>query len=111
MMASINVEQLVTAMLGAAQGVFASRWPEVRALAKSESRSFVQNMAEIQSMKLAGEITEEQAKILTKMHRRSMETVLAALEGVSLALAEQAVNAAIAVVRNTINNAIGWALL
>jgi hypothetical protein len=40
-----------------------------------------------------------------------MKMVLTALEGISLAIAEKAINAAIDIVRGTINKAIGWALL
>ncbi|MEA3273817.1 MAG: hypothetical protein U9Q81_00645 [Pseudomonadota bacterium] len=110
-MATIDVNELLGDMLGAAQGVFSARWPEVRAFARMESKSFLENMAEIERMKVSGEITREQAELLTRMHKRSMEAVFTSLEGISLALAEQAVNAALAVVRTTVNNAIGWALL
>lgn len=110
-MASIDVNVLVQDMLGAAKDVFKDRWPEVRSFAKIESKSFLSNMAEIERLKAKGKITKAQAKILTRMHKRSMEAVLSALEGISLALAEQAVNAALGVVRTAINKAIGWTLL
>ena len=110
-MATIDVNELLGDMLNAAKGVVGARWPEVRTFARMESKSFLQNMAEIERMKAAGEITREQAEILTRMHRRSMETVFTAIEGIGLALAEQAVNAALAVVRTAVNRAIGWALL
>ncbi len=110
-MATIDVNELLGDMLNAARGVVGTRWPEVRAFAKMELRSFLENMAEIERMKAAGEITQEQAEILTRMHRRSMEMVFTALEGIGLAVAEQAVNAALAVVRTAVNGAIGWPLL
>jgi len=61
--------------------------------------------------KTTGEITEEQARVLSRLHQRSMKMVLTALEGISLAMAEKAINSAIDVVRNVVNSAIGWDIL
>lgn len=110
-MAEIDGQEVFNAALMAMRGVFDDRWPKVRAFAQAESKAFLANMAEIQKMKLEGEIDEDEAATLTRMHTRSMEAVLVAVEGVSIALAEQAVNAAIIAVRDQINKAIGWALL
>jgi len=68
-------------------------------------------MAEIALWKTTGEITEEQARVLSRLHQRSMKMVLTALEGISLAMAEKAINSAIDVVRNVVNSAIGWDIL
>jgi hypothetical protein len=98
-------------MLEAARGAFQDKWPEARNFAESETMKFVQHMAEIEVWKERGEITEEQALALSRLHQRSMKMVFTALEGISLAMAEKAINAAIDVVRGTINTAIGWAVL
>ena len=110
-MAAIDIEDVARNMLQALQGVFKDKWPEVKNFAESESKKFAQSMAEIEVWKAAGEITEEQAIPLSRLHQRSMAMVFTALEGIGLATAERAVNAAIDVVRGAINTAIGWAIL
>ncbi len=110
-MSNINVEELAKQMLAAAKGVFDEKWPEVKNFAESESKKFVSNMAEIALWKASNEITEDEAKSLVNLHKRSMKMVFTALEGISLAMAEKAINAAIDVIRIAINTAIGWTIL
>jgi hypothetical protein len=110
-MPEIDVEALAKQMLGAAKGVFAEKWPDVKQFAESESRKFLASMAEIAVWKAADEITEAEANSLVRLHLRSMKMVMTALEGISLAMAEKAINAAIDVIRDVVNAAIGWALL
>jgi ABC-type taurine transport system substrate-binding protein len=110
-MAKIDAEDIVKKMLTAAMGVFKEKWPEVQKFAESESKKFAQNMAEIALWKETKEITEEQAKALSRLHQRSMKMVFTALEGISLARAEKAITAALDAIRVTINTAIGWAIL
>lgn len=108
---SIDVEVLAEQMLEAAKGVFDKKWPEVRKFAENETKNFVNNMKEIALWKANNEITEDEAKSLVGLHKRSMKMVFTALEGISLAMAEKAINAAIDVIRQAINTAIGWAIL
>jgi uncharacterized protein (DUF305 family) len=110
-MPDIDIGEVALRMLEAARGELKDRWPEARRFAESEARKFAQSMAEIKVWKEQGEITEEQAQALSRLHQRSMKMVFTALEGISLAMAEKAVNAALDVVRNTINTAIGWAII
>lgn len=110
-MTTINVDDVVRQMLVAAQGVFKEKWPEVKKFAESESRKFVHSMEEIAIWKELGQITEEQAQALSRLHQRSMKMVFTALEGISLAMAEKAINAALDVIRGIINTAIGWAVV
>ena len=111
MSSTIDIEGLAKQMLEAAKGVFNEKWPEVRKFAESESKKFVSNMAEIALWKANNEITEDEAKSLVNLHKRAMKMVFTALEGISLAMAEKAINAAIDVIRQAVNTAIGWAIL
>jgi hypothetical protein len=58
-----------------------------------------------------GKITESRAKSLVQMQKDSMIAVLAAIKGIELLTVEEAINAAISVVREAVNKAIGFALL
>jgi hypothetical protein len=110
-MTPINVSDVARQMLVAAEGVFKDKWPEVEHFAVSETTKFAQRMADIQVWKGLHQITEEQAQALTRLHQRSMKMVFTALEGISLATAEKAINAALDVVRVVINKAIGWQVI
>lgn len=110
-MADINIEETVQLMLEAAKAVFDDKWPDVKKFAESEAKKFATNMAEIQLWKATGEISEDEAISLSKLHQRSMKMVFTALEGIGLAMAEKAINAALDVIRKTINTAIGWAII
>jgi hypothetical protein len=107
-MSTINVEETVGQMLEAAKEVFDGKWPDVKKFAESESKKFVQNMAEIELWKSTGEITESEAVSLSRLHHRSMKMVFTSLEGIGLAMAEKAINAALDVIKKVVNTAIGW---
>ena len=110
-MADIDVQDVPGKMLVAAKGVFKEKWPEVKNYAESEMEKFAKSMAEIEVWKARGEISEAQAAALSRLHQRSMKMVFTALEGISLAIAENAINAALDAVRVAINTAIGWAIV
>jgi predicted Fe-S protein YdhL (DUF1289 family) len=110
-MAGIDAENIAQQMITAAQAVLGEKWPEAKIFVESESRKFARNMAEIALWRSTAEITEEQAEVLSRLHQRSMKMVLTSLEGISLAMAEKAINSAIDVVRIAINSAIGWKVL
>ena len=59
----------------------------------------------------AGTITQEQAPILLDMQKNASRAVLAAVEGMTLVAAEQAVNAAIGAVKTAINTFVGFPLV
>lgn len=86
------------------------KWEEAKIFAESESKKFALNIAEIELWKETGKITEEQGRVLLRMHQRSMKMVLTALEGISLVMAERAINAAIEAIGGVINRLIGWEL-
>lgn len=110
-MGDIDINAMADQMAAAAREVLGEKWPEAKNFAVSESEKFARNMAEIAQWKLDGTITEEQAEALARMHQRSMKMVLTAIEGIGLAMAEKAVNAAIDVIRGAVNRAIGWNIL
>src|SRR5881394_3942731 len=103
---AIDVNNVMQQMLGAAKGVFADKWPEVSAFAESETKKFAQSMAEIEAWAATGKLTQDEAKSLARLHQRSMKMVLTSVEGISLAVAEKAVNAALDIVRGLINKAV-----
>ena len=110
-MPDIDPGSLVNEMLKAASGVLKDRWPDVKGYAEMEFKKSAETIAAIQRMRLVGEITEEQARLLMEMQKHAMRNVMTAVEIMSIVAAEQAINAAIGAVRKTVNTALGFALL
>jgi hypothetical protein len=108
---SLDVGKLSSDMLGAFSGVLSERWPEVKEYAKAESKKLAENFAMIERLKLAREITEEQAKLHHEIQKNASRSVLLAIEGLGLIAVEQAINAAMDVLRTTVNGALDFALL
>ena len=105
-----DVKDIIGKISEAVKVALGDKWEEAKDFAESESKKFGQNIAEIALWKETGKITEEQGRVLLRMHQRSMKMVLTALEGISLVLAEKAINAAIDAIAGIVNSLIGWDL-
>ena len=60
---------------------------------------------------MKGKITEEQARLYIDIQKNSMRIVLLTIEGLGILAVEAAINAAIDVIRSTVNTALGWRIL
>ena len=107
----INFANLIKVMTGAAKEVLANNWKEIKPFAELQLKGFAQNIKLIGELKLKGQITEEKARLQLLIQRDAVKTVLLSFEGIGIVAAENAINAALKVVRTTINKAIGWTLL
>lgn len=110
-MAEVNTTEVLKKMLEAAKAVFNTQWKEVKPYAEQEFKAFTQNIQMINKLKEKGKITEAQAKLYFENQNLSIRIVLLSLEGISLVTIENAINAAINVVKDTVNTAIGWTIL
>lgn len=108
---AIDTKDLVSKMTQAASAVLKSKWPITKAYAEMEFRKLGETIVSIEEAKLKGEIDEEDARILIDMQKNAMRTVLLAVEGLGALAAEQAINAALSVIRDTVNRVVGFALL
>lgn len=98
-------------MLSAFKGVLSEKWPEVKNYAEAESKKLAENFVMIERLKLAGEISEEQAKLHHDIQKNASRSVLLAIEGLGLIAVEQSINAAMDVLRTTVNETLDFALL
>jgi Asp-tRNA(Asn)/Glu-tRNA(Gln) amidotransferase B subunit len=72
---------------------------------------YVQRLASVAKMYADGIISEKRAKEHIALQNEAWETTLLSVNGLSQILLEQALNAAIKVIRDAVNKAIGFALL
>lgn len=108
---ALDVEGLAKAMLGAAKGKLKKQWPVIKEYAAAEARKTAETLALIERLRLTGEISTKEAKLLLDMQRNSAKAVLLTVEGLGLLAAESAINAAVGAVRMTVNRAVGFALI
>ncbi|MFQ5847953.1 MAG: hypothetical protein ACE5IQ_09855 [Candidatus Methylomirabilales bacterium] len=110
-MPDIDVEKLVKRMGSAALRVLKKKYPSVQKYAEVEFRKFGVTIVNIQKMKLAGDIDKEEARLLMEIQKNAMRSVMVTVEGLGIIAVEQAINAALRVVKDTVNSAIGWKLI
>ncbi len=108
---SLDVEAIAKDMLGAAKGVVGDKWPTTKKYFESETKIFAERLASIEKMRKSGLISEDRAKLHFDFQKEAWETVLLAVQGLTQLMVEQALNAALEVVRAVVNKAIGFALL
>ncbi len=107
----LDVNATAQQMVSAAVGVIGGKWNRVKAYAAPEFLKIAHTLAGIEAAKLNGEITEQEAHILLDMQKNASRSVLIASETMGIVVAEQAINAALAVVRDAVNKLIGWPLV
>lgn len=108
---NIDVQQITAGMLGAAKSVVSDKWPITQKYFESETQIFAQRLAGIAVMYAAGDISESRAKMHLQFQKEAWETVLLTVAGLNQLMIEQALNAALDVIRDTVNTAIGFALI
>jgi Asp-tRNA(Asn)/Glu-tRNA(Gln) amidotransferase B subunit len=108
---SLDVDVIASDMISAAKGVVSDKWPATRAYFESESKMYAQRLASIAKMYADGLISEKRAKEHIALQNEAWETTLLAVNGLSQLLIEEALNAAIKVIQDAVNKALGFALL
>lgn len=108
---NINIQEVFKLMTGAAKEVLKEHWKEIKPFAEQEFKSYARNIHLIGKLKLKGEISLEQSQYYLKIQRSSIRTVLLTIEGLGIIAVENAINAAINIVRDTVNKTIGWSLI
>lgn len=110
-MATIDIGDIAKQMLAAALGELGPQAKKVKAYAELEMKKLAQTIAAIEVAHRAGKMTDEEARLLLDMQRNAARAVMATVKGMSLVAAERAVNAALGVVRDAVNTAMGIALV
>ena len=108
---SLDIELIGNQMIEAAKGVVSDKWPATKRYFESESKAYAARLATIVQLRKDGLISEERAKQHVVFQTNAWETVLLSVDGLNQLIVEEALNAAIKVIRDAVNKAIGFALL
>lgn len=98
-------------MLAAAKSILGKKWPKVKDYAELEFKKLADTLTMIEQLFLAGSISEDEARLQLEIQRNAARTVLLTLKGLGILAAEEAVNAALDVVKAPMNAALGFRLL
>lgn len=102
---------LASQMFGAALPILEKDAADAKSFAKVEFAKIAQTIVSIGEQLASGQITEGQAGLLLEMQTSASRNVLLTLKGLALLAVEEAINAALEVVKATVNTAIGFSLI
>ncbi len=108
---TLNFNSLLGEMVGAAKDSLGEHWEGIKDVATTSFKSLALHLTEIEKMRENGSVSEEKACLLIGMQKDAIKIAIATEKGLSLLAAEAALNAALDVVRKTVNTAIGFAIL
>jgi hypothetical protein len=108
---NLNLAKLTRDMTASFVGSLKKQAPAIEHYAAGEAAKMAQTLVTIEKLKLAGIIDEDEAKLHLDIQRNATRSVFLAVQGLGLLAVEQAINAALAVVRNTVNTSLGFALI
>lgn len=108
---ALSASQLSKDILAALKGTFSKKWPEIKDYGEAEAKKLAQTLVMIEALKVSGKINKEQAALHLEIQKNATRTVLLTIEGLGLLAVEAAINAALNVVKDAVNTAIGFTLL
>ncbi len=108
---TINVADLAAKMLTAFSDELSDKWPEIKSYAEAETKKLAENFVLIEKLLITGEINEQQAKLHHDIQKNATRTVLLTVEGLGIVAVEQAINAAMDALKDTVNTALNFTLL
>ncbi len=108
---ALDTSEIVQKMVQAAANSLKNSWPSIKDFAETEFKNLAETLALIVRLRAEGKITEEQAKLHLQIQKNTTRMVLLTAEGLALLAVEGAINAALSVVREGVNTAVGFVLL
>ena len=108
---ALDLTELANNMAAAAKEVLTESWDDIQPLAEANLFLLAEGITSIEEKFLLGDISEEKAKKLLRMKKNTMEIALLTIEGLSLIAVEQAINAALNIVKDAVNSALNFSLI
>ena len=108
---AFDPDELAKKMFAAFESSLTQKWPEVKDYAEAEAKKIAASLVMIEKLILTGQISEEQAKLHFQIQQNATRMVLLTIEGLGIIAVEQAINAALGVLKETVNTALNFTLL
>jgi hypothetical protein len=108
---ALDAGTLASQMLGAALPILTKGAKDAESFAKTQFTKIAQTMVSLGEQLATGQVTQEQARLFLNMQTSASRTVLLALQGLALVTVEEAINAALNVVKGAVNGALHFDLI
>lgn len=110
-MPNFDVKAVGTGALAAGLAALKGHAAKAKPFLVAEAKKMAETGLQIVEGQATGDINAAQAKILLRMQGNASRSVLTAVETIGMIAAQDAINAALGVVRGAVNKAVGIALL
>jgi hypothetical protein len=107
----VTTDNLGDRIYTTAKDTFGKQFKSVKQFLRGESEKLAITLRMIIEARIAGDVSEEEARILLNQQKIATSAVLTAAEGMSLIAVQSAINAALNVVRQFVNGKVGFSLL
>ena len=106
---NLDINKVVSDMVQASAKSLIKGGKQATEYATHEYAGFIADIQHVQTMAEQGIISKAEAQALVDQHKLSMQAVLVAVEGLSLIAVQNAINAALAVLKDALSGALGSA--
>ncbi|WP_026897427.1 hypothetical protein [Daejeonella oryzae] len=109
-MATLDFKQVLKESVSVSKDILKKSWKNLEPYAEHEFRQFAENAEFLATLKLLGQIDEEELKARIEIQRLSLKNVLLTIEGIGLVAAQNVVNAVFSIVQKAIETALNISL-
>ena len=103
---NLDVDKVVSDMVQASASALIKGGKQATEYATHEYAGFIADIEHVQTMAEKGTITKAEAQALVEQHKLSMQAVLVAIEGLSLIAVQNAINAALKVLKEALSGSL-----
>lgn len=107
----LKVSDVLSDIIKAASASLGEDWSGIKDFAEPEFKRLAQSLVDIGELIAAKKVTKRQGQALLNIHKNTTQIVLLTAKGLGVVAVENAINAALRAVRNTVNTALGFKLL
>ncbi len=108
---ALSVSDILDPMLKAAEQSLAKDWGKAKDYANPEFQKLATSLVDISVLIAKKTVNKQQANALLNIHKNTTQMVLLAIEGLGIIAVENAINAALKAVSDTVNKAVGFTLI
>jgi hypothetical protein len=108
---SLDIGSITNTMIDGVRAAIGDRWPAIHAVAEPELRKLAQTLEDTRQQYAEGKITADRAIQLVSMQRNLALSVVLAVEGLGVATAREAINAAARAAGKVVNRLVGFNLI
>lgn len=108
---SIDTSDILRTATAAFMGQLGPAQDKIKNVGLGEMRKLAQTIAAIQAGVLTGEITPDTGKAMLEAQKATAASIVALTAELELAAVQAAINAAMAAIKDTVNQALGFGLI